>query len=317
MSVVPPAASSVPRARGLAARAGLYFELTKPRVVTLIVFTAIVGMLLAPGAAASPPVLLLATLGITLAAASGAAFNHVLDRRADAIMARTRSRPLPTQQLSSRQALIFATVLAVLAAAILFAGVNALTAALTMVALVGYSVVYTVLLKPLTSQNIVIGGAAGAAPPVLGWTAVTGEIGGDALLLFLIIFLWTPPHFWSLALYRQADYARAGIPMLPVTHGSRFTRKCILGYTVILAAVAVLPFATGMSGWVYLAGVLLLNARFIAFAWRLYRDYSDVLARRTFVYSIQYLAAVFALLLLDHYGNALLATRAHALASLL
>jgi heme o synthase len=266
---------------------------------------------------ASPTVLLLATLGITLAAASGAAFNHVLDRRADAIMARTRSRPLPTQQLSSRQALSFATVLAMLAAAILFAGVNALTAALTMVALVGYSVVYTVLLKPLTSQNIVIGGAAGAAPPVLGWTAVTGEISGDALLLFLIIFLWTPPHFWSLALYRQADYARAGIPMLPVTHGSRFTRKCILGYTVILAAVAVLPFATGMSGWVYLVGVLLLNARFIAFAWRLYRDYSDVLARRTFVYSIQYLAAVFALLLLDHYGNALLATRAHALASLL
>jgi heme o synthase len=317
MSVVPPAASAVPRAHGLVARAGLYFELTKPRVVTLIVFTAIVGMLLAPEAAASPLVLLLATLGITLAAASGAAFNHVLDRRADAIMARTRSRPLPTQQLSSRQALIFATVLAVLAAAILFAGVNALTAALTMVALVGYSVVYTVLLKPLTSQNIVIGGAAGAAPPVLGWTAVTGDIGGDALLLFLIIFLWTPPHFWSLALYRQADYARAGIPMLPVTHGSRFTRKCILGYTVILAAVAVLPFATGMSGWVYLAGVLLLNARFIAFAWRLYRDYSDVLARRTFVYSIQYLAAVFALLLLDHYGNALLVTRAHALASLL
>jgi heme o synthase len=317
MSVVPPAASVAARPHGFAAQATLYFELTKPRVVTLIVFTAVVGMLLAPGGAASPQVLLLATVGITLAAASGAAFNHILDRRADAVMARTRTRPLPTQQLSPRQALVFATALAALAAAILLAGVNALTAALTMLALVGYSVVYTVFLKPSTPQNIVIGGAAGAAPPVLGWTAVTGGLDGHALLLFLIIFLWTPPHFWSLALYRQNDYARAGIPMLPVTHGSRFTRKCILIYTVVLAAATVLPFVTGMSDLLYLAGALVLNARFIAYAWCLYRDYSDVLARRTFVYSIQYLAAVFALLLLDHYGSALLVARAHALVSLL
>lgn len=307
MSMLPPAAPPVARPNGFVAEATHYFKLTKPRVVTLIVFTAVVGMLLATPGSAAPHVLVLATLGIMLAAASGAAFNHVLDRRADAVMARTRSRPLPTHQLSTQQAVVFATVLAGLSAAILVVGVNGFTALLTMLALVGYSVVYTVFLKPSTPQNIVIGGAAGASPPILGWTAVTGEIAGDALLLFLIIFLWTPPHFWSLALYRQDDYAKAGIPMLPVTHGSLFTRKCILIYTLVLAAVTVLPFATGMSGPLYLAGALVLNARFIAFAWHLYARYSDALARRTFVYSIQYLAAIFALLLVDHYGTALLA----------
>ncbi len=186
-------------------------------------------------------------------------------------------------------------------------GVNALTAVLTMCALVGYSAIYTVFLKPLTPQNIVIGGAAGAAPPVLGWTAVTGEISVDALLLFLIIFTWTPPHFWSLALYREKEYASAGIPMLPITHGSRFTRGSILFYTVVLSAVAMLPFATGMCGIAYLAGAVALSARFLTYAWRLYRDYSDALARRTFRFSIQYLAALFALLLLDRYGSAFVA----------
>jgi protoheme IX farnesyltransferase len=243
-------------------------------------------------------------VGISLAAGSAAAFNHVLDRRADAMMARTRARPLPTHQLSATQAVAFAAALAVVAAATLLLGVNTLTAVLTLLALVGYSVIYTIFLKPLTPQNIVIGGAAGAAPPVLGWTAVTGEVTIDALLLFLIIFAWTPPHLWSLALYREKEYAKAGIPMLPVTHGSRFTRRSILAYTIVLAAVGLLPFATGMSGVVYLVGAVALNARFVAYAWRLHCSYSDALAWRTFRFSIQYLAALFSLLLLDHYGVA-------------
>ncbi len=285
--------------------AALYLELTKPKVVTLIVFTAVVGMLLATPIVAPPHVLLLATIGISLAAGSAAAFNHVLDMRADAIMKRTRSRPLPTHQLQPRQVVIFAATLALLSTAILAAGVNALTALLTLFALIGYSVVYTIYLKPRTPQNIVIGGAAGAAPPVLGWTAVTGNVSADALLLFLIIFVWTPPHFWSLALHRETDYARAGIPMLPVTHGSLYTRKCILRYTVLLAFVVLLPFASGLSGWLYLIGAVALSACFVTYAWRLFRDYSDGLARRTFGFSIQYLAALFALLLVDHYGAAL------------
>lgn len=299
------AVSPATRPRRFVAHAAAYLELTKPRVVTLIVFTAVVGMLLATPGSMTTHVFVLATVGISLAAGSAAAFNHVLDRRADAIMARTRSRPLPTHQLSARHAVVFAATLAVLSAMTLVLGVNKLTAILTLLALVGYSVIYTIFLKPLTPQNIVIGGAAGAAPPVLGWTAVTGEITGDALLLFLIIFVWTPPHFWSLALYREKEYAKAGIPMLPVTHGSSFTRKSILYYTIVLAAVTVLPFATGMSGIVYLVGALALNARFVAYAWRLHRNYSDALAHKTFRYSIQYLAALFALLLLDHYGIAL------------
>ncbi|MDX1487468.1 MAG: heme o synthase [Acidiferrobacterales bacterium] len=278
-----------------------YLELTKPRVVSLIVFTAIVGMFLSTPAMVPWSILLLATLGIGLAAASAAAINHLVEQRSDALMARTRARPLPTGQLSSRQAIVFAAVLGTLSMSILGLGVNALTAVLTFVSLIGYSIIYTVFLKRRTPQNIVIGGAAGAAPPVLGWTAVTGEIASDALLLFLIIFVWTPPHFWALALYRQHEYAMAGIPMLPVTHGARFTQLHVLLYTILLGAVTLLPFATHMSGWIYLLGVVPLNVGFLYYAWRLYRHYSDQLARRTFAYSIQYLALLFALLLIDHY----------------
>jgi len=287
------------------AQAGAYWDLTKPRVVTLIVFTAVVGMFLATPGHVPINILLLAPLGIALAAGSAAAFNHVLDRRADAIMPRTRARPLPTGQLQPRQAVTFAAVLALLSMAILGFGVNTLTAALTFLSLIGYAVVYTYFLKRYTSQNIVIGGAAGAAPPILGWTAVTGSVSTDAVVLFLIIFVWTPPHFWSLALYRAREYAQVGIPMLPVTRGSKFTRQSILAYTIVLAAVTVLPFATAMSGFFYLVGAVALNARFIAHAWKLNRDYSDALARRTFRYSIQYLATLFALLLVDHYRVAI------------
>jgi len=278
-----------------------YLELTKPRVVALIVFTAVVGMFLAvPG---MPPLdkLILGVLGIGLAAGSAAAINHLLDQQADAVMARTRARPLPTGQLRPVQAATFAVLLGTLSMLILALGVNYLTAILTFVSLIGYAVIYTVFLKRATPQNIVIGGAAGAAPPVLGWAAVTGGITGDALLLFLIIFVWTPPHFWALALYREKEYGRAGIPMLPVTHGSQFTRLHILLYTVLLAAVTVMPYATHLSGGFYLIGAALLDAVFLVHAWRLYREYSDARARRTFIYSIQYLSALFAVLLIDHY----------------
>lgn len=285
----------------LVAQAAAYFELTKPRVVALIVFTAVVGMLLATPGSITPQVFACATLGISLAAGAAATFNHVLDRRADAIMARTRARPLPSSQLSARQASVFGAALAAVAALTLVLGVNTLTAVLTMLTLVGYSVIYTVILKPLTPQNIVIGGAAGAAPPVLGWTAITGEVTLDAMLLFLIVFIWTPPHFWALALYREKDYASANIPMLPVTHGSAYTRRQILGYTIALAVVCLLPYATAMSGPVYLIGALALNLRFVAYAWQLHASYSDALARKMFRFSIQYLAALFALLLLDRF----------------
>ena len=295
------AASPTTRRQRFLAQAGVYLELTKPRVVALIVFTAVVGMFLATPGFVPLNVCVLATLGISLAAGSAAAFNHILDQRADAIMARTRARPLPTGQLTPRQAVIFAAILALLSMTTLVFGVNTLTAALTFLSLIGYSVIYTLFLKPATPQNIVIGGAAGAAPPVLGWTAVTGNVSTDALLLFLIIFVWTPPHFWSLALYREQEYAKVGIPMLPVTHGSKFTRQYILIYTILLAVVTVMPFASRMSGLLYLIGAVALNAGFIAHAWKLYRNYSDALARKTFGYSIQYLAALFALLLVDHY----------------
>ena len=280
-------------------QAAAYFELTKPRVVALIVFTAVVGMLLATPASITPQVFFCATLGISLAAGAAAAFNHVLDRRADAMMARTRSRPLPSSLLSARQASLFGVALTAVAGLTLVFGVNLLTAVLTLLTLVGYSVVYTVFLKPSTPQNIVIGGAAGAAPPVLGWAAVTGEVTLDAMLLFLIVFTWTPPHFWSLALYREKEYASANIPMLPVTHGSAYTRRHMLGYAIALAAVCMLPYARGMSGPVYLIGALALNLRFVAYAWQLNASYSDALARKMFRFSIQYLAALFALLLLD------------------
>ena len=295
------AALPATRRQRLLAQAGVYLELTKPRVVALIVFTAVVGMFLATPGFVPLNVCVLATLGISLAAGSAAAFNHILDQRADAIMARTRARPLPTGKLTPRHAVIFAAILAFLSMTTLVFGVNTLTAALTFLSLIGYSVIYTLFLKPATPQNIVIGGAAGAAPPVLGWTAVTGNVSTDALLLFLIIFVWTPPHFWSLALYREQEYAKVGIPMLPVTHGSKFTRQYILFYTILLAVVTVMPFASRMSGLLYLIGAVALNAGFIAHAWKLYRNYSDALARKTFGYSIQYLAALFALLLVDHY----------------
>jgi len=278
-----------------------YLELTKPRVVALIVFTAVVGMFLAvPG---MPPLdkVILGVIGIGLAAGSAAAINHLLDQQADAVMARTRARPLPAGQLRPVQAATFAVLLGTLSMLILALGVNTLTAILTFVSLIGYAVIYTVFLKRATPQNIVIGGAAGAAPPVLGWAAVTGGISGDALLLFLIIFVWTPPHFWALALYREKEYGRAGIPMLPVTHGSQFTRLHILLYTVLLAAVTIMPYATHLSGGFYLIGAVLLDAMFLVHAWRLYREYSDARARRTFIYSIQYLSALFAVLLIDHY----------------
>ena len=278
-----------------------YFELTKPRVVALIVFTAIVGMFLATPGMVPIEILIFATIGIGLAAGSAASINHIVDQHVDSIMQRTKRRPLPTGHLSTRQAVIFSAVTGLIAMGILAWKVNLLTAILTFASLVGYSIIYTMYLKRATPQNIVIGGAAGAAPPVLGWAAVTGEVSADALLLFLIIFVWTPPHFWALALYRELDYAKVGIPMLPVTHGNEFTRLHILLYTVVLVAVTIMPFATKMSGWFYLIGTIPLNAIFVYYAWKLYRKYSDQLARRTFIYSIQYLGLIFGLLLLDHY----------------
>jgi protoheme IX farnesyltransferase len=278
-----------------------YWELTKPKVVALVVFTAIVGMFLAvPGL---PPlrVSLFATLGIWLAAASAAAINHVLDRRIDAEMVRTRRRPLPTGHLTETAALLFAFALGLAAMLILALLVNPLTAVLTFLSLIGYSVVYTVWLKRATPQNIVIGGAAGAAPPVLGWAAVTNNVDPNALLLFLIIFTWTPPHFWALAIARRDDYARAGIPMLPVTHGIEFTRLHILLYTILLGVVTVLPWLTGMSGLLYLAGALVLDIIFLRYAFALRKGGRVELPMRTFKYSVNYLMMLFALLLIDHY----------------
>ena len=278
-----------------------YLELTKPKVVTLIVFTAIVGTLLAsPGL---PPLaaLVWGNLGIALAAACAATINHVLDRRIDEQMARTRARPLPSGALSEREALIFAAVLGVAAMALLAFLVNLLTAVLTFCSLIGYAVVYTVWLKRATSQNIVIGGAAGAAPPVLGWTAVTGSVEPNALLLFLIIFVWTPPHFWALAIARRDEYARAGIPMLPVTHGVDYTRLQVLLYTVLLVVVTLLPYLTGMSGLVYLAAALVLNSGFLYYAFALKLTGRVELPMRVFRFSVTYLMWLFAALLVDHY----------------
>jgi len=278
-----------------------YLVLCKPRVVVLIVFTAVVGMFLAvPG---WPPVsaLLAGTLGIGLAASSAAAINHLLDRRIDAKMTRTRHRPLVTGQLTGKNVLVFALTLGVLSMVILVLWVNSLTAALTFLSLIGYAIVYTVWLKRATPQNIVIGGAAGAAPPVLGWTAVTGSLDPQALLLFLIIFVWTPPHFWALAIYRKDEYALVGIPMLPVTHGSAHTRLQILLYTVLLVIVTTLPYLTGMSGLIYLAGVTVLNAGFLWYALRMMRSKDVLLPMYTFAFSITYLMVLFIFLLADHY----------------
>jgi len=278
-----------------------YLLLCKPRVVVLIVFTAVVGMLLAvPG---WPPVVafIAGTLGIGLAASSAAAINHLLDWRIDAKMARTRNRPLATGQLTETNVLIFALSLGSIAMAILLLWVNTLTAMLTFLSLIGYAIVYTVWLKRATPQNIVIGGAAGAAPPVLGWTAVTGSLEPQALLLFLIIFIWTPPHFWALAIYRKEEYALVDIPMLPVTHGAAFTRLQILLYTILLVIVTTLPYLTAMSGLVYLAGVTVLNAGFMWYALRMMKSKDVLLPMHTFAFSITYLMVLFIFLLADHY----------------
>jgi len=278
-----------------------YYDLTKPRVVMLIVFTAIVGMLLAVPGIPDLGTVLAASVGIGLAASSGAAMNHIIDMRADAVMARTRNRPLATGGMAVWQAMLFALLLCILGMVLLVYKVNTLTAALTLLSMVGYGVIYTVFLKPATPQNIVIGGAAGAAPPLLGWTAMTNTVTPEACLLFLIIFAWTPPHFWALALYRRDEYAAAGVPMLPVTHGEEFTRLQILLYTYILIAVTLLPFTIHMFGGIYLAGAVYLNARFMYYVYNLYRDYSDALSRKTFFYSIKYLMYLFAVMLIDHY----------------
>lgn len=273
----------------------------------MIVFTAVVGMLLAAPGLAPPGLLLAATVGIGLASASAAAINHVLDRRIDERMRRTRRRPLPQGVLSEREALSFAFGLGLVSMIVLVAFVNALTALLTFVSLIGYAVVYTAFLKYATPQNIVIGGAAGAAPPVLGWTAVTGQIDPHALLLFVIVFTWTPPHFWALAISRRKEYLDAGVPMLPVTHGEAFTRLQILLYTVLMVVATLLPFVTGMSGAVYLAGVLVLNAGFLYYAVALNLRPRPELPMQTFAYSISYLLGVFILLLADHYVQVVVA----------
>jgi protoheme IX farnesyltransferase len=295
-----PMTSSV-QSRPASLRLSQFLALTKPRVVSLIVFTAVIGMFLAvPGMVPLEP-LVFGTIGIALVAGAAAAVNCLVEQKIDALMARTRARPLPMGQLNSLETLAFAGVVGGAGLTLLFALVNPLTMWLTLATFVGYAVVYTVILKPLTPQNIVIGGASGAMPPVLGWAAVTGEISSDALLLFLIIFAWTPPHFWALALYRKKEYAKAGVPMLPVTHGDRFTRLHVLLYTLILFAVSLLPFSTRMSGLIYLASALVLGAIFVAYAARIYYRYSDLIAQSTFRYSIVYLSLLFAALLVDHY----------------
>jgi len=279
-----------------------YLELTKPRVVALITFTAMVGMLLATPGMVPWEILLFGSLGIALVAGSAAAINHLVDRQADALMARTRHRPLPSGHLEAWQVLGFALVIGTLGLGLLLAFTNPLTAVLTFASLIGYAVIYTLFLKRATPQNIVIGGAAGAAPPLLGWTAVTGQVDSGALLLFLIIYVWTPPHFWALAIHRRHDYANADIPMLPVTHGVAFTRLHILLYTILLFLITLLPFLTGMSGWIYLTGAVLLGLRFLSYATRLYATGDDRLAMPTFGFSIVYLFGLFAALMLDHYA---------------
>ena len=278
-----------------------FYSLTKPRVVSLIVFTAVIGMFLATPGMVPAQVLIAATLGIAFVAGAAAAINCLVEQKIDAAMRRTRWRPLPRGELTALQTLAFAGALGGLGLWILFRFVNPLTMWLTVATFIGYAVVYTVLLKPATPQNIVIGGASGAMPPVLGWAAVTGEVTTEAMLLFLIIFAWTPPHFWSLALYRTDEYAKAGVPMLPVTHGKAYTRLQVLLYTVILVAVSLLPFVVRMSGWLYLGAALALGGVFLAYVLRIHRAYSDVLAQKTFRYSILYLALLFAALLVDHY----------------
>ena len=281
-----------------------FHALTKPRVIQLIVFCALIGMVLAvPGMPSMAQVGLAAIscLGIWLVSAAAAAFNCIVEQHIDAKMKRTAWRPTARGQLSNLQTLVFSALLCAAGSAILYIWVNPLTMWLTFATFVGYAVIYTVILKPLTPQNIVIGGASGAMPPVLGWAAMTGDVGPEALMLFLSIFLWTPPHFWALALYRVEDYRKSGLPMLPVTHGSEFTRLQILLYTGVLFAACLLPFVYGMSSWLYLLTAMVLSLWFCAYAWRLLRNYSDALARATFRFSLIHLSVLFAALLLDHY----------------
>ncbi len=299
-------AQSSPASVSLPSRARQYYALTKPRVVQLIVFCAVIGMLMATPSLPDWRVAVAATAGIWLVAAAAAAFNCLVEQRIDARMARTAWRPTASGQLTNTQALTFSAVLCVAGSSVLWFAVNPLTMWLTFATFVGYAVIYTVILKPMTPQNIVIGGASGAMPPVLGWAAIRGEVGPEALIMCLIIFLWTPPHFWALALYRAEDYRKSGLPMLPITHGSKFTRLHVLLYTLVLFAGTLLPFIFGMSGLIYLVAAVLLSGGFVAYAWKLWREYSEALARKTFRYSIVYLSLLFAALLVDHYLSPLL-----------
>ena len=278
-----------------------FLALCKPRVTMLIVFTAMIGMFLATPNMVPLNILLAATIGIGMASGAAAAFNCLVEQKIDAKMARTRGRPLPTGQLTSNQTFIFASIMATIGLSILYFLVNPLTMWLTLATFVGYAVIYTIFLKPATPLNIVIGGLSGAMPPALGWAAVTGTVSPEAWILVLIIFAWTPPHFWALALYRREEYAKSGLPMLPVTHGEEYTRLQILLYTIILVAVTLMPFAMRMSGLIYLGAALLLDGVFMAYAIGLYRKYSDDLARSMFKFSILYLTLLFAALLVDHY----------------
>jgi protoheme IX farnesyltransferase len=288
----------------LSSRWSQFYALTKPRVVQLIVFCALIGMVLAvPGLPnlAELKLAALACAGIWLVAGAAAAFNCIVEQHIDARMRRTAWRPTAKGQLSNTETLAFSAVLCSLGSLILYVWVNPLTMWLTFATFVGYAVIYTVVLKPMTPQNIVIGGASGAMPPVLGWAAMTGEVGHEALILFLIIFLWTPPHFWALALYRVEDYRKSGLPMLPVTHGNEFTRLQIFLYTLVLFAACVMPFVFQMSGWIYLVAAVVLSIMFTWYGFKLWRVYSDELARKTFRFSLIHLTALFAAFLLDHY----------------
>lgn len=283
-----------------------YYDLTKPKVVMLIVFTAFVGMLLAVPGMPDWALVFWSCLGIGLAASSGAAMNQIIDMRADAMMARTKARPLPQGSMKVWQAIFFAIMLSLVSMLILLVFVNTLTAVLTFVSMISYGVIYTVFLKPATPLNIVTGGAAGAAPPLLGWVAMTNVVSAEACLLFLIIFTWTPPHFWALALYRREEYAKAEVPMLPVTHGERYTLLQILLYTIVMIVVTLMPFGIGMFGVIYLVSAIILNAIFMKYVLQLYKNYSDELSKKTFYYSIQYLSYLFAAMLLDHYLSPLI-----------
>ena len=278
-----------------------YLQLMKLRVISLIVFCAVIGMFLATPGMVPWHILIAGSLGIGLVAGAAAAVNCLIEQKIDAVMARTRGRPLPRGEVNSQGTLLFSCGIGGVGLLMLYAWVNPYTMWLTLATFVGYAIIYTVFLKPNTSQNIVIGGASGAMPPVLGWAAVTGEAPGEAWLLFLIIFVWTPPHFWSLALYRTKEYAAAGLPMLPVTHGAEYTRRHVFLYTVGLTIITMVPFAIGMSGWFYLVSAAILDAIFLGYAWLVWRNYSDDVARKSFRWSIFYLALLFTALLVDHY----------------